>query len=118
MSEQQLYDLIVGSEKNPGVARIYHWLVAHFRPAKTAKGWRTPVSADGRGFPDLVMVHHRWNRMLCAELKGTGGRTTIAQETWLMSMPSWCETYVWTPKEWFDGSILRTLSGTKKEANG
>jgi hypothetical protein len=30
------------------------WRAAHFRPARTATGWRTPVAADGAGFPDLV----------------------------------------------------------------
>jgi hypothetical protein len=28
--------------------------VAHFRPAKTDHGWRTAVSANGAGWPDLT----------------------------------------------------------------
>ncbi len=37
--------------------RLYHWRIAHFRPAKTEKGWRTPMTGDV-GFPDLVIA--RW----------------------------------------------------------
>lgn len=33
------------------LARILGWRVAHFRPALTKHGWRTPVQADGAGFP-------------------------------------------------------------------
>jgi hypothetical protein len=94
------------------LAHLYGWRCAHFRPAMTSKGWRTPVGADGAGFPDLLMVHLKWNQMICAELKGTGGRTTIAQETWLTSMPSWCEVHVWRPADWTDGTILAALKGT------
>jgi hypothetical protein len=34
------------------LARLGGWRVAHFRPARTASGWRTPVQGDGAGFPD------------------------------------------------------------------
>lgn len=30
--------------------------VAHFRPARTEHGWRTPVEGDGAGFSELVIV--------------------------------------------------------------
>lgn len=33
------------------LAHILGWTVAHFRPALTKHGWRTPVQADGAGFP-------------------------------------------------------------------
>jgi hypothetical protein len=42
-------------------ARVFGWHVAHFRPARTAHGWRTPVAADGAGFPDIVAS---WRRLL------------------------------------------------------
>lgn len=38
------------------VLRLHGFLVAHFRPARTDKGWATPVAADGAGFPDLVAM--------------------------------------------------------------
>jgi hypothetical protein len=41
-------------------ARSHGWLVAHFRPARVKRGgeetYETPVAADGKGFPDLVML--------------------------------------------------------------
>ena len=48
-------------------ARPYGWLVTHFRPAKTEKGWRTPLQGDS-GFVDLVPGPQR-SRDPLAELK-------------------------------------------------
>ena len=50
-------------------AKIQGWRRAHFRPAKTAKGWRTPVSGDAKGFPDLLLIRPRTGHRLVAELK-------------------------------------------------
>lgn len=56
------------------VAEMLGWSWAHFRPAQTAKGWRTPVSGPlGKGFPDLVMVRVRDQRLLFVELKSDKG---------------------------------------------
>ena len=42
---------------------LFGYRVAHFMPAMNAKGqWRTPVSADGKGFPDLVAVRPEGKR--------------------------------------------------------
>ena len=41
--------------------RQFGWTVAHFRAAKTEKGWRTPVQADGKGFPDIIALKSRFN---------------------------------------------------------
>jgi hypothetical protein len=38
------------------LAKLCGWLTAHFRPAKTAHGWRTAVQGDGAGWPDLVLL--------------------------------------------------------------
>jgi hypothetical protein len=62
-------------------ARLCGWWTAHFRPARTARGWRTPVAADGAGFPDLVLA--RAGELLFAELKSAGGRVSPAQRVWL-----------------------------------
>jgi hypothetical protein len=37
------------------VARLAGWRVVHFRPARTAEGWRTPGSYDAHGWPDLTL---------------------------------------------------------------
>ena len=50
MSESALQDNVIE------LAHVLNYVVAHFRPARTAHGWVTPVSADGKGFPDLVLV--------------------------------------------------------------
>jgi hypothetical protein len=92
-------------------ARLFGWRVAHFRPAQTARGWRTPVEADGAGFPDLVLVRH--DRLIFAELKGDGGRLAAAQSEWLQALDvvgGTVEVYVWHPADWTDGTIEQTLA--------
>ena len=88
------------------LAHVYGWKVAHFRPALTAKGWRTPVGADGVGFPDLVLA--KMGRVLFVELKGTKGRLSAAQLDWMGQLDEHME--VWTPNNWIVGDILRVLS--------
>lgn len=76
------------------LARIHGWIVAHFRPARTVDGWRTPVSADGKGFPDLVLA--RRPRVIFAELKSETGKVTAEQMLWLKELPNAC---VWRPSD-------------------
>lgn len=61
------------------IAKLRGWRVAHFRPARTAKGWRTPVQGHA-GFPDLVLA--RRGRVLFIELKSDKGRITADQLAW------------------------------------
>jgi hypothetical protein len=92
------------------LAHVYGWKVAHFRPAQTAKGWRTPVGADGKGFPDLLMV--RDADLLAIELKTERGMNTPEQEAWLRAfLPIALLAAVWRPAEWENGTILATLKG-------
>jgi VRR-NUC domain-containing protein len=92
-------------------ARLFGWLVAHFRPARTARGWRTPVAADGAGFPDLVLV--KPGRLVFAELKAATGRLSDEQARWLaaLGLSERCEVYVWRPADWLDGTIEARLRG-------
>ncbi len=63
-------------------AQALNWTVAHFRAARTLDGsWRTPVAADGAGFPDLVLV--RDGHLLFMELKSEKGKPTDHQQAWL-----------------------------------
>jgi hypothetical protein len=86
-------------------ARLYGWTVAHFRPAKTNKGWRTPVSADGKGYPDLTMCHSGRDgmpaRLIFAELKAARGKLSPEQAAWMerLSLVRGVETYVWRPTD-------------------
>src|SRR6202042_1235579 len=80
-------DAVTEAELQHGVielARLLGYRVAHFRPALTTKGWRTPVEADGKGFPDLVLA--RPGRLIFAELKTNTGRATLEQGEWLSAL--------------------------------
>jgi hypothetical protein len=80
------------------LAHLYGWRVAHFRPAYTARGWRTPVQADGAGFPDLVMVGR--GRVIAAELKRQQGKTTPDQLAWLAAFTdAGIQAFVWQPSD-------------------
>ena len=88
------------------LARLRGWTVAHFRPARTEQGWRTPVAADGKGFPDLVLVR---DRVIFAELKSARGELTDEQAGWLdVLVRAGAETYVWRPDD-FD-EVLAALT--------
>lgn len=87
-------------------AHLQGWRVAHFRPAMTSSGWRTPVAADGKGFPDLVLVR---DRVVFAELKGSSGQVRPDQRQWLDALQAaGVEAYCWRPRDWDE--IERTLA--------
>lgn len=78
------------------LAQIFHWRVAHFRPAQTSKGWRTAVSADGKGYPDLTLVR---DRVLYVECKTETGKVSDAQKEWLTALNAAdVEAYVVRPR--------------------
>jgi hypothetical protein len=81
-------------------ARLRGWLVAHFRPARTAKGWCTAVEADGQGFPDLVLV--RSSEILFVECKRSEKeKPTPEQRKWLLALAtSGCRAMIWSPEDW------------------
>jgi hypothetical protein len=54
------------------LAHLAGWTLAHFRPAQTRHGWRTPVAGDGQGFPDLILT--KGPRLVIAELKTQKGK--------------------------------------------
>lgn len=82
------------------LAHLHHWLVAHFRPARTEKGWRTAVSADGAGWPDLVLV--RASDIYFVEVKSQKGKLTSNQEMWLTTLDKnpTVRCFVWRPSDW------------------
>jgi len=91
------------------------WRVAHFRKAQNRRGdWRTPVAADGRGFPDLVLVRER---VLFVELKTDSGRVSPEQRAWLESLrAAGAGAHVWRPRDWSE--IQRELENPPTEAGG
>lgn len=81
-------------------AGYYGWMVAHFRAAQTQIGWRTPVAANGKGFPDLVLVHPRGG-VLFRELKSEKGRLSPEQVQWSVCLELAGANYaVWRPSDW------------------
>ena len=89
------------------LAQLFGYRVAHFRPARTADGWRTPVEADGAGWPDLTMVCR--DRLIFAELKSRRGHVSAGQQVWLDVLSAVGETYVWRPEHWTSGEIEAVL---------
>lgn len=61
------------------LAKFHGWMVSHFRPAWTERGWRTPLQGHA-GFPDLVLA--RGGEVLIVELKTVKGKTTKQQIKW------------------------------------
>lgn len=94
ISERELQEWVIE------LAKLRGWKVAHFRPAKTAKGWRTPMQGDP-GFPDLVLA--RAGRVVFAELKSEKGRLSPGQQGWTEALgrfnPDGQEVYVWRPRD-------------------
>jgi VRR-NUC domain len=102
MSEQELLDCVVE------LSHVLGFKVAHFRAARTAHGWRTPVAADGAGWPDLTIVGR--GRVIFAELKAERGRTSDEQKDWLAWLSDAGATAtVWRSADWLDGTIESVL---------
>jgi hypothetical protein len=88
------------------LAGLCGWRRAHFRAAQTVAGWRTPVQADGAGFPDLVLL--RGPQIIVAELKARRGKLSPEQLDWLEAWrQAHVKAYVWRPGDWDD--IVRVL---------
>jgi hypothetical protein len=94
---------------------MYGYRVAHFMPAVNMRGqWRTPVAADGKGFPDLVAARaelsgrNRPGRVMFIELKTDVGRLSKEQREWHDDLVSGgAESYVWKPRDWTE--IVETV---------
>ncbi len=105
MTEKELQQAVIQT------AHIYGWIVAHFRPAMNARGdWRTAVAADGKGFPDLTLVHDE-RGLAFVEMKSVKGRLSPEQKMWLEKLSPHADTMVWRPADWMDGTIERYLLG-------
>ncbi len=96
-------------------ARLFAWRCAHFRSVRIQRHdetvrYATPVSADGAGWPDLVLVHD--HRILFRELKSDRGVLSVEQQDWLHALErAGADVDVWRPKDWTDGTIEVALRG-------
>ena len=66
-------------------ATLGGWLVHAERPARSARGWRTPIRGVA-GWPDLLLVHPLLGRVLALELKRRPNRPRPEQVSWLLAL--------------------------------
>lgn len=97
-SEEEFQDQVIQ------LARLLRWRVAHFRSVRIQRQdgavyWSCPVQADGKGFPDLVLV--KPPRILVAELKVGKNACTLEQAAWIEAFVlCGVQTFVWRPENW------------------
>jgi hypothetical protein len=89
------------------LCRLKHLHVHHCRPAKTERGWRTPIQGEP-GFVDMVIVGD--NGVLFRELKADRGRLSAEQQQWLNRLAfARADAAVWRPAQLRDGTIVDQL---------
>jgi VRR-NUC domain len=92
-------------------ARMFGWTTAHFRPALTKHGWRTAVQGDGKGFPDLVLLHVERGELWFRELKVGKGRPTDEQRAWGEQLAAAGQDFaVWRDTDW-DAIVVELSAG-------
>lgn len=90
------------------LAHLFGLLVAHFRPARTERGWRTPVEADGKGYPDMTIVGP--GGVLFRELKSATGTLSPEQKVWIDRLAlAGADIGVWRPQDLASGRIKEEL---------
>ena len=62
-------------------ARLGGWMICHFRPARTAHGWRTPLQGDS-GYPDFTLIHPEAPHVIFVEVKADGQKLRPDQQAW------------------------------------
>lgn len=98
LSEADYVDRIIDT------AHAHGWLAYHSRPARTARGWRTPMQGD-KGAPDLVLARN--GHVLLVEVKTNLGKLRPEQRAWIAAAGN--HGQVWRPRDWHDVEhILRT----------
>lgn len=93
------------------LAAIFGFESAHFRPAQTAKGWRTPVAGSlGKGWPDWFFARPRDGRVMWRELKSRTGKVSPDQER-VIGILRACrlDAGVWRPADLDSGLIATEL---------
>jgi len=93
------------------LARLLGLRVAHFRPVQVRPGrWITPVAADAKGFPDLVIAGP--GGVLLPELKSGTGGLEPEQRKWQAALGEYGR--VWREADLHDGTIERELRALRK----
>lgn len=79
---------IVFEQKVVDLAHMFGWKVMGIRPAGTNKGFRTPIKYDGKGWPDLTLIHPN-GHIIFAEMKRDVGSSPYTPE-----QAEWGETLI------------------------
>jgi hypothetical protein len=95
-------DALPTTRRPPGMTEAQ--LLAAVRHLARLTGWLAYHTHDSRrsepGFPDLVLVSARRQRVIYAELKTDTGRTTPEQDQWLAALAAaGQETALWRPAD-------------------
>lgn len=90
------------------LGRARKYMVLHITSVKDARGYhRTPVSGDGKGFPDLLFVGRK---VVAVEVKGDGDKLKPEQEVWLEQFEqAGVETLLLTSKAYRAGALEELL---------
>jgi hypothetical protein len=103
-----------------GACRSRGLVVAHFRTSLQSDGRGgvkriTAVAADGEGYPDCTIAGGHWP--MWRELKSFVGVLSDAQRKWIDDINrSGGDAGVWTPVEWFNGTIDSELDALVRRA--
>jgi VRR-NUC domain len=91
------------------LAGMFDWGWVHFRAARTVHGWKTPIAGPlGEGWPDLVLVRERDQRLLLVELKSDKGVLNPAQiRVHACLRAAGLDVRVWRPRDWT--AVVETL---------
>lgn len=88
------------------LAKYAGWLAHHGRPARTAKGWTTPLEGH-KGFPDVVFVSQKFDLVLFVEFKSERGKVSPEQAEWAAALENICRATngrmayrLWRPSDW------------------
>jgi len=100
------------------VGHLNGWVCAHFRPAMMKDGsWRTAVSGDGKGFPDLVFARENdpshFNDVLFVETKSETGKLTMDQTMWKMLLEKTLTEY-WLVRPSTEEAFIKRLSESSR----
>ena len=93
------------------VAHSFGWRIAHFRTALNKRGhYQTPVAADGKGYPDLHLVHPERGVSMFRELKVGRNKPSAEQAAWGEWLTAaGCDWAVWRESDMDE--IVSVLSG-------
>lgn len=93
------------------LAGLLGFRCCHWRPAKTARGWRTPIQGAGsKGFPDIFLIHPATGAILFAECKAGAGRLEPDQRDWRdVLLFAGMRYELFTDKDWADGRVETVL---------